>query len=172
MQKPRFSAIGSEPITLSEAKLYLKVDYTDEDALITSLIKSVREHVENFTGLALVAKTVEVFMDYIPERIELPFPEHNAITEVKFNGEVSDAYLITGLTQFIIKPTLQVTNTSINNYGMSVKYTTLGTCPEIAKVEMLKAIDEAYRNRGNTFEGSIVNLKENTYANLAQLCLV
>lgn len=168
----KFSSIGTEPITLTEAKLYLKVDYTDEDTLITSLIKSVREHVENFTGLSLVAKTVEIFLDYIPERFELPYPEHLAITEVKFNGVVSDAYIKTGLSQFIIKPTLMVTNPTINDYGMYVKYTTAGTCPELAKVEMLKAIDEAYRNRGNTFEGSIVNLNENTYANLAQLCLV
>jgi uncharacterized phage protein (predicted DNA packaging) len=39
-----------EPLTLSEAKIHLRVDGEDEDALISSLITASREVVENYTG--------------------------------------------------------------------------------------------------------------------------
>jgi len=40
------TAPASEPITLAEAKLYLRVDTTADDALITALITAARETVE------------------------------------------------------------------------------------------------------------------------------
>lgn len=55
-----------EPITLTEAKLHLKVDLTDDDDLITSLIQSARENVELVTGRALVTQTWEMTMDQFP----------------------------------------------------------------------------------------------------------
>jgi len=162
---------GSEQVTLSDAKVYLKVDYTDEDTLITSLIKGIREQVELFTGLALVAKTVEYFDEEIPETIVLPFPEHLAIVEVKLNGSISTDYYKTGLSQFIITPQFSVASQG-SEHGIYIKYTTTGYCPEGIKLEMLKILDDKYRNRGNTFEGSISELNENAYANLAKYCLM
>ena len=163
---------GTEPLTASEVKSYLKVDFTTDDTLIGTLITGVREQIEQFTGLALVVKTIEYFDDEIEEEIKLPFPEHDAITEVKINGVVSTGYIKTGLSQFIIKPNTTQTETSSDDYGFYCKYTTLGTCPTAIKNEMLKLIDEKYRNRGNSFEGQIADLSENCYANLAKFCIM
>jgi hypothetical protein len=166
------SNIGTEPVTLSELKTYLKVDYDDEDTLIASLISGVRERVEQFTGLSLVAKTIELFDDEVPDDFyQLPYPEHDAILEVKVNGTVSE-YYSTGLTSKQIKPitTTSYNTTAEDEKGFYVKYTTLGTCPEGVKLEIMKAIEEKYRNRGNTFEGSIAELSENSYANLLIYC--
>lgn len=163
---------GVEPITLSEAKLHLKADYNDEDSLISLLISSVRESLEKFTGLSLIASQIVYFDEEIEDEIKLPYPEHDAISEVKLNGEVSTSYTKTGLTQFIISPLATYVSTAISERGIKVTYTTTGNCPEGLKVCMLKAIDEAYRNRGNTFEGSITDLSENTYSNAAKYCVV
>lgn len=164
---------GSEPVTASEVKAYLKVDFTTDDTLIGQLITGIREQIELFTGLALIAKTVEYFDEEIPtEPVKLPFPEHLSIEEMKLNGVVSTSYVKTGLSQFIVTLTATSTETSvIDNAGFYIKYKTVGTCPSGIKTEIYKAIDEKYRNRGNSFEGSIADLSENSYANLAKYCL-
>ncbi len=47
-----------EPLTLSEAKLHLKVLTTNEDTLITNMIKAAREEVENYCNISLVEQTI------------------------------------------------------------------------------------------------------------------
>lgn len=162
---------GTEPLTAFEVKSYLKIDFTTDDTLIGTLITGVREQIEKFTGLALIAKTIELFDEEIPEEIKLPYPVHSEIVEVKFNGEVSTAYFKTGLTQFILIPD-GISVTTGNDTGFYVKYKCSGECPLGIKIEMLKLLDEKYRNRGNTFEGAIADLSENCYANLAKYCLI
>lgn len=162
---------GSEPITVSEVKSHLKIDFTNDDTLIANLITGIRQNVERYTGLSLIAKTIEYFDEDIEEIVKLPYPEHLAIVEVKLNGTVSTAYKKTGLTQFILKIT-DTSQSDDNESGLYVKYTTSGTCIQAIKDEMLKAIDEKYRNRGNTFEGAISVLSENTYSNLSKFCLM
>ena len=163
---------GLEPITLDDVKEYCKIDYESEDSLIVSLITAVRERIEKFTGLALVEKTIEVFYDYLPEQVKLPYPEHDAITEVQVNGTVSTDYTKKGISQFIIKPNAAyIIGTDTIDSSLYVKYTTTGKCPEAVKIEMLRLIDEKYRNRGNTLIGSTSELSENCFSNLAQFCL-
>ena len=165
---------GSEPVTIAEVKAWLKVDFSDEDDLITALIIQIRELAEEAAGLALVAKTVEYFEDdreIISDWIKLPYPVHNAISEVVLDGETltTDSYSVTGLTQKIIKVTGTVTATdTLNNNGLKVTYTTLDTTITGIKLAMLKEIAETYEKRGNTFEGSLVSLTSNFYNYLQQ----
>lgn len=55
-----------EPVDLATAKLHLKVDTTDDDALITSLIAAARRACEAFTGLAFITQTWELWLDRAP----------------------------------------------------------------------------------------------------------
>jgi len=166
----KYSNVGEEPLSAAVVKAWLKVDFDTEDALITSLITGVRQKIEEFTGLALVVKTIEYFDEIIEEEFLLPYPEHDAISEVKVNGVISTDYTKTGLNQFIVRPNI-VTTTSENDSGFYCKYTTTGNCPEGIKQEMLKLISEKYRKRGNTFNGSTTELNENSYSNLLQFCI-
>lgn len=49
---------GLEPVTLQEAKDWCRIDVTDDDALITRLIKAARRVCENYVNLSFITRTV------------------------------------------------------------------------------------------------------------------
>jgi uncharacterized phiE125 gp8 family phage protein len=58
---------ADEPVSLADAKAYCRVDLADDDALITSLIKGARRHVEKETGLALLTQSWQAVYDRWPD---------------------------------------------------------------------------------------------------------
>lgn len=83
---------ATEPITLAEAKIHLRVDpdITDEDALITDLIVQAREYVEEATNRALITQTLEYTLDDFPAdstAIWLPKFPVTSVTSVKYLDE-------------------------------------------------------------------------------------
>ena len=79
----RTSVSGTEPITLAEAKLYLRVDGTSEDSLIADLITAVREHAEEYLKRSIVAQTWQLTLDdYAPKRVYLPKGPVSAVNSV------------------------------------------------------------------------------------------
>ncbi len=55
-----------EPLTVSEAKSFLRVGHAAADGLIASLIQAAREQVEQDTGLALITQTWRYALDAFP----------------------------------------------------------------------------------------------------------
>lgn len=49
---------ATEPVSVAEAKAFLRVDGTEEDGLIATLIASARSWVEHKTGLAIITRRV------------------------------------------------------------------------------------------------------------------
>jgi uncharacterized phiE125 gp8 family phage protein len=95
------TAVTTEPVTLAEARLALRLtddDPTDEDSLITAWITAAREIAEHYTGRALAAQTLEAALDAFPcsadrawrlafphgDFIDLPRPPVASITSVKY----------------------------------------------------------------------------------------
>jgi len=66
------SAPAVEPISLDEAKAHLRVDSSDEDDLITSLIQAAREYAEEFLGRALITQTWDWYLDDFPSSDSVP----------------------------------------------------------------------------------------------------
>ena len=77
-----------EPITLTEAKDWLKVhpDVVDDDNLIRAQIASARSWAEKGTGQALITQTIEQVWDWMPETLtfDLTIPPLLAVSSVKY----------------------------------------------------------------------------------------
>ncbi|WIY53667.1 head-tail connector protein [Devosia sp. YIM 151766] len=75
---------AEEPVSLAEAKAFLKVDGNDEDALIETLIGAARLHVESVTGKALLAQSWRVVLDDWPPGgvVKLPMSPLIAVTNI------------------------------------------------------------------------------------------
>lgn len=63
-----------EPISLVEAKLHLRVDITDDDLLITSMIAAARAHAEMLTHRAFVSQDWRYVFDSFPGPSQMGIP--------------------------------------------------------------------------------------------------
>lgn len=73
-----------EPITLAEAKLWVRQDLSDEDALISALITSVRQTAEHVMQRTLISTVWELVLDSFPDALRLEMPKVISVTSVKY----------------------------------------------------------------------------------------
>ncbi len=84
----------TEPVTLAEAKTFLRLAGTAEDDLLTGLIRAAREDLERATGLALIEQGWRLVLDRIPRTDVVllqrhPVREIVAVTAYGSEGEAS-----------------------------------------------------------------------------------
>lgn len=73
----------AEPVTLDEVKLYMNVDYTEKDAIITSLITASRQLLEDKFDLGIIEKELQVIIDNSAGGFALPgYPIGDEISAV------------------------------------------------------------------------------------------
>lgn len=92
---------AEEPVSLAEAKAFLKVDDNAEDGLITTLIGAARLHVEGITGRALIAQSWRIVLDEWPESgvVKLPVSPLLSVTAINAIDAHGASHDI-GLAQF------------------------------------------------------------------------
>lgn len=74
---------AEEPVTLAEAKAYLRLDGTEEDALVTALVTAARAMLEAETRRAFVTQGWRLALDRWPKReIALPLAPVAAVEAV------------------------------------------------------------------------------------------
>ena len=83
---------AAEPLSLAEAKAFLRVETADEDPLIAAFISAARLHVETQTGLALVTQSWRMVLDCWPANGRLavrpaPLQVLTAARVFDFDGE-------------------------------------------------------------------------------------
>jgi uncharacterized phiE125 gp8 family phage protein len=73
-----------EPVTLDEAKAHLKIDTSDDDALIATLITAARARAEWHTGRAFVTQSWVLWRDCWPGDgvVEVPLPPLQSVSAV------------------------------------------------------------------------------------------
>jgi len=85
------SAPATEPLTLDEAKAHLRVDHSDEDDLITSIIAAARVTVENYLQQKLITQTVVEYFDEFPaDGIVLTFWPVQSVTSITYTDTDGD----------------------------------------------------------------------------------
>jgi uncharacterized phiE125 gp8 family phage protein len=66
MPLQRVTAPSVEPVSLNEAKLNSKIDITDDDAIVMSLIMNAREYAEMLTGRSFITTRWKLVLDAFP----------------------------------------------------------------------------------------------------------
>lgn len=79
----------SEPVTTAEAKSHLRVDISDDDTLIGSLVTAAREYCEIYTGRSFAVRTYRADMAGFADDIWLPFGPVINIESVKYYDTAS-----------------------------------------------------------------------------------
>jgi len=79
----RVTAPASEPVTLAEAKLYLRLDGTVEDSLVGEQITTARMLAEQWLRRSLITQAWKLSYDYgVSECVRLPMGPVTAITGI------------------------------------------------------------------------------------------
>lgn len=88
------TAPATEPITIDEAKLHLRVDHDSEDTIIDRLITVARRHVELYQRRALITQTWQIWLDEWPQdgAKRLPRPPLQSVTSAKYYGTDDTEY--------------------------------------------------------------------------------
>ncbi len=81
-----------EPVTLAEAKLFLRVDGNEEDSLIADLITAARQKAEGWLRRSLLTQSWQLQQAYLPgQRIKLalgPIQEIESVSVTSF-GQIT-----------------------------------------------------------------------------------
>ena len=165
-------AAGPIPVTLAEAKPYLKIPSTIEadDDFITSLLESAADFAEKYTGRELRANTWTLFLDVFSDRICLRRDPIASITSVKFLDDTSPTavqrtvpastyYLKKGVqaSEILLQPDQEYLDeltpaTTLNEREQSIEIeflTEAYRCLAQAKTGILRHFAFLYENRGD-----------------------
>lgn len=58
-----YTAPAAEPVTSTEAKLFARIDTSDDDAIVTALITAARKMTETYTGRTWVHTVYDYYLD-------------------------------------------------------------------------------------------------------------
>jgi len=129
------TAPALEPVTVDEVKTFGRIDGDEEDDVVESGIKMVREASELYTGRSFIEQTITLVMDFWPGIvIKLPRPPLIAITGIYTTDEDgddteydSDYYLVDTVAEpgkvSIKRSHTPPTNTDRSYSGFKIVYT-------------------------------------------------
>jgi uncharacterized phiE125 gp8 family phage protein len=153
------TAATVEPITLEEAKLFLRVDTDADDTLITALIPAAREYAEHYTQAAFASVVYELALDAFPvDCIDLPNGRIVTVTSIKYTDEAgaeqtlsSGAYALSdyGMVAFVYPVSSWPVAKAVPN-AVRIRYSvSAGTVSAAARTAMLELIAHFYESREN-----------------------
>jgi uncharacterized phiE125 gp8 family phage protein len=151
-----------EPVTLTEAKLHLRVDHTTDDDLINILRQVAREMVENYTNRSLITQTRVIKLDNFPcfDTIRLTHGPIQSLTSITYDDAndasqtlASSAYWTdfdSNIARVVVKNSWPATYDKPNAVQITyvAGYGTAGSdVPQPLKQAMLLIIGHLYENR-------------------------
>lgn len=135
--------VVTEPVTGEEAKLFCKIDISDDNDLIEELITAAREMCEKYTGISFVKREVTAVFNNSNGGTYLPYGPVGEITEIldEDGDEILAAnYKIIGSQFKQLKEPCYAEITATYEGGYD-------TLPKELKTALLEAIFYMYDNR-------------------------
>lgn len=169
-----------EPLTLEEVKLHCRVDYDDDDQLLTSLISAARRRAENYMGRALITQTLQWAFDWSEVKADwifLPTPNVQSVSSLQYYNsnevlttESDSTYRAVNTSDSQNKCFLELTSgsvwpsTSTRAFPFLLTYVCgfgadAASIPEDIKVGMLMEIGTWYENRENLSPTSLSEVR-------------
>lgn len=145
----QFTPKGVELDLLVKVKEWLKIEVTDEDTLLTTLITTGRQLCEGFTGLNFITKDVVAILNNSCGNIYLPYsPVTSAVVLKDADDNVITSPTVRGLTsKWIAYP--------ISDY-IKAEYTAgYSALPSHLETALLTAIAYLYEHRGDEETGKL-----------------
>lgn len=115
------TAPAAEPLTTAEALAHLRIDSSDQDTYVDSLVKAARMYCEEQTGRALIHQTWRLYLDRFPcaygsvgpewdvdrVAIRLPRPPFSSLTTLKYIASTGTLTTLTVDTDYTVSAYLE-----------------------------------------------------------------
>jgi len=101
MSNKLITAAAAPAVTLADAKLSLRIDGTDMDAIIPAWVAGVTAHAEHCTNRAIINQTWKLTLDSFPTAIELPTSPVASITSIKYYDTSNVQQTLSALDYFL-----------------------------------------------------------------------
>lgn len=134
---------GIAGLTLDELKMWVKVDYNDDDEVLSNLIRQSRGLLENYLNISMVDSSITLLMDSRTD-IRLPYGPADTIVSVKDEDGNDLNYKHDGLLLRIDPATIDCT--------ITVVYTTLDNTNTGLKLGWMEVAAYLYENRGDVVQ--------------------
>jgi len=145
------STTGSEILTTSEAKDFIRVDTSADDTIIGQMITQARIWCENFISRDIVAKNRTLYLASVNERFVLPFSPVASISSITVEGTATTDYETYGLDDTIVSLNM------LPSKEVKVTYITSGQNDSLLKQAISQLVGTYYDNRNDFVLGTIVN---------------
>lgn len=164
------TAPTQEPVTIEEVKQHLRVDITDDDWYIESLIKGARQYCESFMKRAILTQTWDYQFDAWPANtIYLPWtPYLQSVTSVTYVDEDGNSATVSSSNYIVDLMNGRIVLTSTGEWpsvtlravaGVTVRYVAgwsdNDVVPQPIKHAMMLLIGDWYEQREHTVVGTV-----------------
>ncbi len=173
----RITVPATEPVTLAEAKLYLRVDSNDEDNLISNLIVAARMSAEKFLKSSLITQSWKlVYNDYVEDAVALPMPPIASIISVVVVNRDTSTQTISANNYYLnaAKNTLLFDN-QVSGFTIEISYNagygTASQVPTPIKYGILAHIAAMFDERGLIGQANLPPQASALYAPFREMVL-
>lgn len=163
------SYAGTEPVSLADAKAQLRVDFTDDDSIISRMITAARQAIENFCHISIVQKTITLTLEATESArslfaqpyqarepfnsFELPYgpiKSVDIVTSIDSDG-VSVISLALGKDYYLFGKSFRTIKIA-NSFSNNILVYTVGLIivPEDLKLAILNEVAYRYEARGDS----------------------
>ncbi|MGW8180403.1 MAG: head-tail connector protein [bacterium] len=101
MARTLVTAPTEHPLSLSDLKEHLRVDGSDSDSELVSLLDEATNYVESMTGRRMITQTWKLVMDGFKDSVVLPYPPLQSVSSITYQ-DASDATQTLASTNYTV----------------------------------------------------------------------